>query len=149
IFHELAHQVVYVKDDSAFNEAFASTVEDVGIQRWLTQGGQDRELAAWQAQERRGAQFNALLLATRERLRALYATRLPHEQMYYRKQQEFGRLKYEYTLLKAQWDGYRGYDRWFDRPLNNADLVPVATYETCVPGFKRLLESQQGDLPRF
>ena len=149
IFHELAHQVVYVKDDSAFNEAFASTVEDVGIQRWLTQHGSDRELAAWRVQERRAAQFHALLLASRERLRAVYKKRLPHEQMYYDKQQEFGRLKYEYSLLKAQWGGYRGYDRWFDRPLNNADLVPAATYEACVPGFKRLLESVGGDLPQF
>lgn len=149
IFHELAHQVAYAKDDSAFNEAFASTVEDVGIERWLIQTGQGQELAAWQAQEKRAAQFHALLLATRDRLRALYATHLPHAQMYYRKQQEFGRLKYEYSLLKAEWHGYRGYDRWFDRPLNNADLVPTATYETCVPGFKRLLDSVGGDLPQF
>jgi predicted aminopeptidase len=149
IFHELAHQVVYAKDDTAFNEAFASTVEEVGIQRWLAQAGRDGELAAWQTQERRAAQFHALLLATRERLQVLYATALPRDEMYYRKQQEFGRLKYEYTLLKHEWHGYRGYDHWFDRPLNNADLVPTATYETCVPGFKRLLDSVQGDLPQF
>jgi predicted aminopeptidase len=149
IFHELAHQVVYVKDDSEFNEAFASTVEDVGVERWLSQRDLSRELDAWHAQERRAAQFYALLLTTRERLRTLYATRLPRDQMYYQKQQEFGRLKYEYTLLKAEWRGYRGYDRWFDRPLSNADLVPTATYETCVPGFKRLLESVGGDLPQF
>jgi len=33
IFHELAHQVVYIDDDSAFNEAFATAVEEEGIRR--------------------------------------------------------------------------------------------------------------------
>ncbi len=35
IFHELAHQVVYVKDDTSFNESFATAVEEEGIARWL------------------------------------------------------------------------------------------------------------------
>jgi predicted aminopeptidase len=39
IFHELAHQVVYVPGDSQFNESFASTVEEVGVERWLERFG--------------------------------------------------------------------------------------------------------------
>ena len=35
IFHELAHQVVYVKDDTSFNESFAVAVEEAGVARWL------------------------------------------------------------------------------------------------------------------
>jgi predicted aminopeptidase len=35
LFHELAHQVAYAKDDTSFNESFATAVEDEGLARWL------------------------------------------------------------------------------------------------------------------
>src|SRR4029079_10713404 len=35
IFHELAHQLLYVKSDSIFNESFATAVEEAGLARWL------------------------------------------------------------------------------------------------------------------
>jgi predicted aminopeptidase len=66
-----------------------------------------------------------------------------------RKQQEFGRLKFEYSQLKARWNGYKGYDYWFDRALNNAYLVSAATYHGCLPAFEAVLNSVNGDLPRF
>lgn len=150
LFHELAHQVVYVAGDSEFNEAFATIVEEAGLQRWLETQGRAGEIKNWELQQQRGEQFVELLLATRERLRQLYASKLPAEQMRARKQQEFGLLKYEYQLLKAQkWGDYNGYDRWFDRALNNAHLISAATYHGCIPGFKELLDSVSGDLPRF
>src|SRR5690606_23233861 len=74
---------------------------------------------------------------------------LPAQQMRARKQEEFGRLKFEYQQLKRSWGGYSSYDHWFDRALNNAHLVSAATYYGCVPGLQRLLESLGGDLPKF
>jgi len=150
LFHELAHQVVYVAGDSEFNEAFATVVEEAGLQRWLDQQGRASEIDAYHLQRRRGEQFVELLLITRERLRQLYRTRLPPAQMRDRKHQEFGLLKYRYELLKrGEWQGYSGYDRWFDRALNNANLISAATYYGCIPGFEALLSSLGGDLPRF
>ena len=35
IFHELAHQVLYVGGDTLFNESFATAVEEAGLRRWL------------------------------------------------------------------------------------------------------------------
>jgi predicted aminopeptidase len=65
------------------------------------------------------------------------------------KQREFGQLKFRYEQLRRdQWDGYRGYDAWFARALNNARLVAVATYEDCVPGLRRVLQ-EAGSLPAF
>ena len=64
------------------------------------------------------------------------------------KQREFGRLKFEYTLLRARWGGYSGYDGWFERTLNNAHLAAVATYHDCVPGLQREL-ADAGSLPAF
>jgi predicted aminopeptidase len=70
-------------------------------------------------------------------------------ELYFRKQQEFGHLKFAYSQLKESWHGYAGYDAWFNRALNNADLVSAATYQSCVPGLEKLLASTNGELPAF
>jgi predicted aminopeptidase len=149
LFHELAHQVLYVPGDSAFNESFATVVEEAGLERWLEERGRIQEMRVWYTQRERGEQFIGLLLVARERLRNLYAEKLPPEITRERKQAEFGRLKFEYTELKAQWNGYAGYDRWFDRALNNAHLVSAATYHGCLPKFRELLNSYEGDFRKF
>ena len=52
IFHELAHQLIYVKGDSAFNESFAVAVEQEGLRRWLAARGRSDELRDFLAQRR-------------------------------------------------------------------------------------------------
>lgn len=149
LFHELAHQLLYVAGDSEFNEAFATVVEDAGLERWLMFKGRAHELEAWREQRRRNVQLIELLLDTRERLRLLYESALPPDQMRNRKHEEFGRLKFEYTRLKTRWGGYAGYDAWFDRALGNAHLISAATYHGCVPGIRAVLDELDGDLQRF
>ncbi len=149
LFHELAHQVVYVAGDSSFNEAFASVVEEAGVERWLSGDGRRHELLLWREQRQRADQFVALLLDTRARLTRLYASGLAEEDMAREKSREFGLLKYRYQKLRAQWGDDDAYDGWFDRALNNAHLVPVDTYRLCMPGFKRLLAEQEGNLSAF
>jgi predicted aminopeptidase len=149
LFHELAHQVVYVAGDSEFNEAFATVVEEAGLQRWLATRGHLEDLTAWNEQRQRGAQFIGLLLRTREQLDQLYRSPLSEEMKRERKQYQFGLLKLQYADLKKSWNGYRGYDWWFNRTLNNAHLVSAATYYGCVPGLRRSLQSVDNDLPRF
>jgi len=149
LFHELAHQVVYVPGDSDFNEGFATIVEEVGLERWLEARGALRQLEGWQRQRQRNREFIALLLRTRDRLEALYASDLPPEEMRARKQYEFGLMKLEYERMKREWGGYAGYDAWFSRTLNNAHLVSAATYHGCVPGLRRVFESVGEDLEKF
>jgi predicted aminopeptidase len=148
IFHELAHERLYVAGDSGFSEAFASVVEQEGVRRWLQSHGQEAALEHYRASLQREAEFAALLRAARERLAQLYASGEPPETLRVAKQREFGRLKFEYTLLRARWGGYAGYDGWFARTLGNADLAAVATYHDCVPGLRRELEAA-GSLPAF
>jgi predicted aminopeptidase len=148
IFHELAHERLYVQGDSEFNEAFASVVEQEGVRLWLRARGRDGDFEAYRAALVREAEFAALLRATRERLRRLYASGAPEPQLWADKQREFGQLKFEYTLLRARWGGHPGYDAWFARPLNNAHLAAVATYHDCVPGLQRELEAA-GSLAAF
>jgi predicted aminopeptidase len=149
LFHELAHQVVYVPGDSEFNESFATVVEEAGLERWLAARQRMQDLAAWQQQRERQAQFIALLLRTRNKLSELYSSTLSDDDKRSRKQYQFGELKLEYAGLRRSWHGYSGYDRWFERTLNNAHLISAATYYGCVPGLQRVLSEQGGDLPRF
>jgi predicted aminopeptidase len=139
IFHELAHQELYVAGDSAFNEAFAGVVEDAGLRRWLASRGESGKLEAYETSRRRQAEFLALLRDAGARLERLYRGTLPPVEKRVEKNRVFGQLKFAYEQLKQRWGGYRGYDEWFARPLGNASLASVATYRDCVPGLEREL----------
>jgi predicted aminopeptidase len=151
IFHELAHQQLYLKGDTRFNESFASFVEQQGLRQWRQARGQKRQQGEANAQRgERADQFAALVLATRERLKALYASGLPAAQMRAAKQAEFERLRADYRQLRdGQWQGYAGYDGWIKADLNNARLLPFGLYRQWLPGFARLFGDNGGDWPRF
>ena len=148
IFHELAHERLYLAGDSEFNEAFASVVEEEGVRRWLAARGATDELAAYEASRQREVEFAGLLREARSRLARLYASSTGEASLRIEKQREFGRLKFEYQRLRARWGGSAGYDGWFARVLNNAHLASVATYHDCVPGLRRELAAA-GSLPAF
>ncbi|HET7202473.1 MAG TPA: aminopeptidase [Steroidobacteraceae bacterium] len=140
IFHELAHEQLYVPDDSEFNEAFASVVEEEGLRRWLAALGRADELARFATESQREAEFARLLRETRRRLERLYASALPDEQMRVEKQREFGRLKFLYEQAREKWGWGGSYDAFFRRAVNNAHLAAVATYRDCMPGLRHELE---------
>ncbi len=148
IFHELAHQLLYVKDDTAFNEAFATAVELEGARRWLAWRGVQGGAAVEQAEQRRH-EFQALLGETRARLLALYAGQSSDTDKRQGKQQAFAELGRQYQAFKTRWHGYGGYDHWFDPPPGNAHLTALATYHERVPAFTQLLREHGGDLPAF
>jgi predicted aminopeptidase len=148
LFHELAHQVVYVADDTAFNESFATAVERLGGARWLLQAGEQaqREYAAFDA--RRQA-FRALTRDTRERLKAIYEnTDTTTDQKRQLKAGEMARFHAQYAELRQHWDGYKGYDAWVAR-ANNASFGAQAAYDDLVPGFEALFEREGRDFARF
>jgi predicted aminopeptidase len=148
IFHELAHERLYLPGDSEFSEAFASVVEDEGAQRWFESQGRAADLAAYRDSVARESDFAALLRDARSRLSRLYASGTEPQAMRIDKQRELGRLKFAYEQLKRRWGGYSGYDAWFARTLSNADLASVATYRDCVPGLQRELRAA-GSLSAF
>jgi predicted aminopeptidase len=156
IFHELAHQVVYVKDDTSFNESFAVAVEEAGIARWLAAEAEVRgpaaaaELAADAERSRElRAAFRALVGATRERLAALYASSATDDEKRAGKAAAFAAMRTEYEALKAATGIGPAFERWFAGGANNAGIVAVALYADHVPQFTALLAAENGDLPRF
>ena len=158
IFHELAHQVVYVKDDSSFNESFATAVEVAGVRRWLSSRGRDGELEAFERGRERRRDLNRFLAEVRGELEAVYGSGGNDEEKLARKAEVFRSLpaRYRRELVpawRAAGDGGAGggdsdLGEWLSR-LNNADLVSVATYNDLVPAFLALLEASGGSLPAF
>ena len=147
IFHELAHQRLYVQDDTAFNESFATFVEEEGTRQWRAARGLP---AQTQNEGLQRDQFVALVLASRERLKTLYATPLNDSAKRAGKQAEFERLRREYrTLRDSQWGGKGRYDAWVNAPMNNAKLLPFGLYDQWVPAFAQLFVQVGGDWEMF
>lgn len=149
IFHELSHQLIYVAGDSEFNEAFAVTVEETGLQRWLKLRGHENELQRYKSRRQRQQQFIALFTRARSRLATLYAEQLPPEAMRERKKALFASLDEDLREAEKRLGVRSPYRDWSAEGLNNAHLASVATYFDCVPGFERLLSQNGDDLPRF
>jgi predicted aminopeptidase len=149
LFHELAHQEVYVKDDTVFNESFAVAVEREGVRRWLAQHGTPADRAAYDTLQQRKQEFVALVLRYRDRLEALYREPLSDAEKRAAKARIIAEMKSDYGNLKASWRGYPGYDRFFVQDLGNAHFASIATYTQLVPAFEALLAREGNNLPRF
>lgn len=147
IFHELAHQRFYVKDDTEFNESFATFVEQQGTRQWraargLAAVGEDTSLQR--------EQFIQLVLDSRERLQQLYAGQLSDAAKRAAKQAEFARLRDEYRQLRdGQWAGDKRYDAWIYASMSNAKLLPFGLYDQWVPAFAALFQQVGGDWSQF
>jgi predicted aminopeptidase len=149
IFHELTHQLLYVPNDSSFNEALATTVEEEGVRRWLRAQGREEDLAKHLEQREHYLKVIDLMSETRAELRTLYASGLPPQAMRERKRAAFLALRSSFAKLQAQWGGHAPFESWFAEGLNNAYLASIATYFACVPGFERELAAVGGDLGAF
>jgi predicted aminopeptidase len=168
VFHELAHQVVYVADDTSFNESFATAVERLGGARWLAKYGSEATKAEYAVYDGRRRQFKALTKATRLQLSQIYGENKPVAGNIYasnaiknivkntEKDDEKTKIKHEiiesfksqYDLLKTSWNGYAGYDNWV-KQANNAAFGALAAYDDGVPQFEALFEQQGGDWLKF
>ncbi|MGH8413928.1 MAG: aminopeptidase [Gammaproteobacteria bacterium] len=149
IFHELAHQELYVKGDADFNESWAVTLADVGVRRWLQASGREAELSDYQSRQRHWHMIVLLVNTAREQLTKLYASGLPAKMMRERKQEIFDSLRRNYAVLRPQLGSDTGYDSFFKGPLNNASLLVISTYTRWVPAFRVLLMENNNDLPAF
>jgi predicted aminopeptidase len=137
IFHELSHELLYVAGDTAFNEAFATFVGREGVRRWLRERGDDEALEAWRAERELDAQLTRLLLDARQRLAERFATLEEEAALERAREQVFEALKRELRALAERPGGDR-LQGWIDRPINNAHLALVATYESGIDAFEAL-----------
>ncbi len=141
IFHELAHQKIYVENDTAFNEAFATSVELEGIKAWFKHEAKQQKFKKYLISKKRDKVFKHLLKNSRTQLKKLYAENKTSQQLQVGKKSIFTQLQVDYTKFKHHWHGYTGYDKWMSQGLNNAHLALVATYNDWLPAFSHLFEN--------
>ncbi|PWK91950.1 aminopeptidase [Fulvimonas soli] len=147
IFHELAHQLIYVKGDSAFNESFASFVQEQGLREWRAARGLPPPDGRAQAMD---DGFTALVLDLRERLRAAYARGGGAAALDAAKQAEIAAFRARYAQWRdAHWPGDHRYDAWVAAPINNARLLPFGLYDRWMPAFAALFRRSEAQWPAF
>jgi len=147
IFHELAHQLIYVKDDSSFNESFASFVEQQGLREWRASRGlppqDDREKTMDDG-------FTWLVMDLRDRLKKLYASGVDETTMAVEKQRTIEDFRVRYAQWRdLDWPNDHRYDAWVNAPINNARLLPFGIYDRWTPVFLALFRHAEGQWPAF
>ncbi|MBK1886367.1 aminopeptidase [Marinobacter sp. DY40_1A1] len=152
MFHELAHQVIYIKGDTAFNESFATAVELEGLRLWLDQRGDPAAfIQALEQLELRNS-THALVAATSAELEQLYQRQgvLTENRLRERKQRLFDQLNTSYEQLLANRSGNNIGP--FGHPpvaFNNARIALFSQYNQHVPAFRQLLKQSGYDFPTF
>ena len=150
LFHELAHQRLFLSGDTAFSESFATTVEIEGVRRWLTDQGKPEEFTNYMERLKRREQFMELVLRYRKQLETLYASTKPDNDKHAEKARTFEELRRDYAALKSNWGGYSGFDAWLTNgELNNARMGAVGVYHQYVPAFQALFTKLGGDFEAF
>lgn len=140
MFHELAHRVVYVDEDTAFNESFATAVELEGLRLWLEERDDTGGFAAALARlEQRNATL-ALVEDTVTALERLYQDpdAVAAADRRRLKQQLIADLIARYNALAEGWDEPGPFGESVGT-LNNANLALFRQYNQYVPGFRQLL----------
>ena len=156
VFHELAHQVVYVRDDTMFNESYATAVERLGVRHWLATQASEQARRDYAAFDGRRRAFRQLSRDTRDELNRVYAqkTALAHDPQALPalKSEAMAHFRQRYAALKAEWAAagtpFDGFDPWVAQ-ANNAFFGIQAAYDELVPGFEALFAQVGGDWPRF
>lgn len=149
LFHELAHQVVYAKNDTVFNESFATAVERLGGARWLAQEASENARETYRVFDERRQQFRALTRVVRGQLQGIYSnSQWDDAEKLRRKAEVMTAFRRDYAAIKTRWGGYAGYDAWVAR-ANNASFGAQAAYDELVPAFTALFEREGQEFNRF
>jgi predicted aminopeptidase len=147
IFHELAHQKIYVKGDTAFNESYAMFVEEQGLREWHRARGEPASDGHAQAMD---DGFTRLVLDLRERLKKLYASGVDATAMAQGKLRLIEDFRARYAAWRDHdWAGDHRYDHWVAQPINNATLLPFGLYDQWTPAFAALFKQVDEQWPRF
>jgi predicted aminopeptidase len=150
LFHEIAHQTLYVRGDTAFSESYASFIEETGVRLWLESRSDEAGIDRWRRQEAAAGQFRRLLRTTRTELITLYESGAAAPEMRQRKRDALVKLDQRYqALVDGEWGGTSYYASWFARGVNNAALALIDSYERGHCAFAALYREAQGDMHRF
>ncbi len=148
LIHELSHQILYIKGDTAFNESFATAVELEGLNRWLTSIKQEHQINIYHQKVAEKNFFIETVSATIKQLNAVYNSPLSNDEKRVKKRELIAALQanYQHAILNQQVKGY--FSHWFEE-VNNAKLITVSNYYQYVPAFTAMIEEAKGDMQAF
>jgi predicted aminopeptidase len=147
LFHELAHQLLYIKDDTGFNESFATAVEEVGVERFLEHNGMAENFDAYLERKAFRRRLMVLVEAARADLQTYYAETIDPDEKRLLKEHRIERLTSD-VRAELSHSG-RDADAWLSRPFNNARIVSFTLYEGRLPAFRAMLAECNNDLECF
>ena len=156
LIHEMAHQIVYVNNDTAFNESFAVFVEQEGLRQYLIHAGNTdfieddrKEIYRWYLSADKDRQlFRQLIKTTFEKMEILFAEKISAEEKLQKKEELFNELHENYENQKKDFQ-VLSYDNWFAKKLNNTHLLGVQRYHSRVEEFALLFEKHGQQWPQF
>jgi predicted aminopeptidase len=138
-----------VKDDTAFNESFATFVEQEGLRRWQLASGSERIYSDYLRQHRRRRQFVELIMQYRQKLELLYQSDLGPSEKRVRKATLFSELRNEFNQMKTHQIELSAYDVWMNQSLNNAKISSVVAYHDFLPAFQKMMTQNMGEMNQF
>jgi len=149
IFHELAHQQLYIKNDASFNEAFASAVGKIGVIAWLKSENKDADLKRYLQSQQEKQQIYQIIDGLRDQLIEIYDSPLSEREKTHLKQGAFADYKQLITSKTKHWGKYKNYRQWVIEDMNNAKLTAFSTYQALVPAFVILFEACNENFDEF
>ncbi len=146
LFHELAHKVVYIRDDTEFNESFATAVEQEGLRRWLRSRDQLELLSKVELRRQARDALIAQVDELRDQLVSAYlGAETTRAEKLLEKNRAFTRFSAKVMRLHPS-DSFR---QWVEQLRNNASLVPIQSYNRWQTAFTQLLLEHSSDLAAF
>lgn len=149
IFHELAHQQFYLKGDGAFNEAFATAVEEIGVLAWLQQKNRSQDMNAYNDWLLQKSLFSKYIKNSRDEFEVLYKQQYDLEKMQVEKEILIAEMRRKFTNLSSDYEFFERYSKWMSGPLNNAQLGAISLYRELVPAFRRIFFLCENDFEKF
>jgi predicted aminopeptidase len=149
LFHEMAHQKLYIADDTVFNESFASTVAQAGVKQWLTSTGKDDEFAVYMKRQKLRNETIALMVDGREQLQKLFNENLSERNLDEMKKFIFSRLYTKYIIILSSFgldSSHVGYRR---SEFNNALVASFGIYNRYKPVFMDIILKSAGNFAVF
>ena len=140
LFHELAHQRIYVKDDTELSESFATAVEQYAVEAWLESRNATGELAAYRGRIVRQAGFADLVARQRSRMTDVFAMAADEDRLRRAKADAYAEMRRDYEALRQSWGNAPDFDGWFEGEFNNARLVALSSYRRWLPGLRHRLD---------
>lgn len=148
MFHELAHQQLYIKNDTEFNEAYAETIAYIGVKKWLKHNADEQQYVEYEQSQEHEKKFILLIMKYKALLAELYNSDKSTNLKRQHKQSLFNAMSDEYKALSQHW-ARNVYANWFSSELNNAKLAAIVTYRKHVPALLYIYEQLGSDLMKF